>query len=57
MHWKDFSENIIRIFCFSIEKEWCEGTHLFAVKESVQESLGLGPFELDLNLQDYVITF
>ena len=39
-------KNMIRSYCFDTEKDWDEGIHLllFAVRESVQESLG--PFEL-----------
>ena len=42
------SKNMIRSYCFDTEKDWDEGIHLllFAVRESVQESLGLSPFEL-----------
>ena len=38
----------IRSYCFDTEKDWDEGIHLllFAVRESVQESLGFSPFEL-----------
>ena len=41
-------KNMIRSYCFDTEKVWDEGIHLllFAVRESVQESLGLSPFEL-----------
>ena len=41
-------KNMIRSCCFDTEKDLDEGIHLllFAVKESVQESLGLSPFEL-----------
>ena len=40
--------NMIRSYCFDTEKDWDEGIHLllFAVRESVQESLGFSPFEL-----------
>ena len=39
---------MIRSYCFDTEKDWDEGTNLslFAVRESVQESLGFSPFEL-----------
>ena len=39
---------MIRSYCFDTEKDWYEGIHLllFAVRESVQESLGFSPFEL-----------
>ena len=39
---------MIRSYCFVTEKDWDEGIHLllFAVRESVQESLGFIPFEL-----------
>ena len=39
---------MIRSYCFDTEKDWDEGIHLllFAVRESVQESLGFSPFEL-----------
>ena len=39
---------MIRSYCFDTEKNWDEGIHLllFAVRESVQESLGFSPFEL-----------
>ena len=41
-------KNMIRLYCFDTEKDWVEGIHLllFAVRESVQESLGFSPFEL-----------
>ena len=41
-------KNIIRSYCFDTEKDWDEGIHLllFAVRESVQESLRFSPFEL-----------
>ena len=41
-------KNMIRLYCFDTEKDWDEGIHLllFAVRESVQESLGFSPFEL-----------
>ena len=39
---------MIRSYCFDTEKDWDEGIHLllFAVRESVQESLGFSSFEL-----------
>ena len=39
---------MIRTYCFDTEKNWDEGIPLllFAVRESVQESLGFSPFEL-----------
>ena len=42
------SKNMIRSYCFDTEKDWDEGIHLllFAVRESVKESLGFSPFEL-----------
>ena len=41
-------KNMIRSYCFDTEKDWDAGIHLllFAVRESVQESLGFSPFEL-----------
>ena len=41
-------KNMIRSHCFDTEKDWDEGIHLllFAVGESVQESLGFSLFEL-----------
>ena len=41
-------KNMMRIYCLKEEKEWDEGVHLllFAVRESVQGSLGFSPFEL-----------
>ena len=41
-------KNMIRSYCFDTEKDWDEGIHLllFAVRESVQESLGFSPFKL-----------
>ena len=41
-------KNMIRSYCFDTEKDWDEVVHLllFAVRESVQESLGFSPFEL-----------
>ena len=39
---------MIRTYCLDNEKDWDEGINLllFAVRESVQESLGFSPFEL-----------
>ena len=39
---------MIRSYCFDTETDWDEGIHLllFAVRKSVQESLGFSPFEL-----------
>ena len=39
-------KNMIRSYCFDTEKDWDGGIHLllFAVRESVQESLGFSPF-------------
>ena len=41
-------KNMIRSYCFDTEKDWDEGIHLllFAVRESVQDTLGFSPFEL-----------
>eukprot|EP00066_Takifugu_rubripes_P025346 XP_011614612.1 PREDICTED: uncharacterized protein LOC105418111 [Takifugu rubripes] len=41
-------KTMIRAYCFENEKDWDEGVHLllFAARESVQESLGISPFEL-----------
>ena len=41
-------KNMMRTYCLENEKDWDEGLHmlLFAVRESVQESLGFSPFEL-----------
>ena len=41
-------KNMITSYCFGTEKDWDEGIILllFAVRESVQESLGFSPFEL-----------
>ena len=41
-------KNMIRSYCFDTNRDWDEGVHLllFAVRESVQESLGYSPFEL-----------
>ena len=41
-------KNMVKSYCFDTEKDWDEGIHLllFAVRESVQESLGFSPFEL-----------
>ena len=41
-------KNMLRTYCFECEKEWDEGVPLllFAVRETVQESLGFSPFEL-----------
>ena len=40
--------NMIRSYCFDTERDWDEDIHLllFAVRESVQESLGFSPFKL-----------
>ena len=39
---------MIRTYCLDNEKDWDEGISLllFAVRDSVQESLGFSPFEL-----------
>ena len=39
---------MIRPYCFDTEKDWDEGINLllFAVRETVQESLGFSPFEV-----------
>ena len=41
-------KNMIISFCFDTEKDWDEGIHLllFAVRGSLQESIGFSPFEL-----------
>ncbi|XP_041461220.1 uncharacterized protein LOC121412474 [Lytechinus variegatus] len=41
-------KNMMRTYCFQCEKEWDEGLPLllFAVRESVQDSLGFSPFDL-----------
>ena len=41
-------KNMIRSYCFDTYRDWDEGVHLllFAVRESVQASLGYSPFEL-----------
>ena len=41
-------KNMVRTYCFDPGKDWDEGIHLllFAIRESVQESLGFSPFEL-----------
>ena len=41
-------KNMIRSYCFDTEKDWDEGIHLllFALRESVQESLGFSLFDL-----------
>ena len=41
-------KNMIRPYCFDTNRDWDEGVHLllFAVRESVQGSLGFSPFEL-----------
>ena len=41
-------KNMIRSYCLDTEKDWDEGKHLslFAVRKSVQVSLGFSPFEL-----------
>ena len=41
-------KNMMRSYCFDTEKDWDDGIHLllFAVRESVHESLGFSPFEL-----------
>ena len=41
-------KNMIRSYCFDTNRDWDERVHLllFAVRESVQESLGFSPLEL-----------
>ena len=46
--WHQTLKNMMRIYCFEREEDRDEGSHLrlSAVAESVQQSLGLSPFEL-----------
>ena len=46
--WYQTLKTMMRIYCFETEKDWVEGINLLllAAQESVQESLGFGPFEL-----------
>ena len=46
---------MIRTYCVDTEKDWDEGFSLllFAVKESVQESLGFSPFDLVFGQSDH----
>ena len=39
---------MMRTYCLEFDKNWDEGVHLllFAVRESIQDSLGFSPFEL-----------
>ena len=41
-------KTMIKMYCIEKSKDWDEGVHLllFAIRESVQESLGFSPFEL-----------
>ena len=41
-------KTMIKMYCIENSKDWDEGVHLllFAIRESVQESLGFSPFEL-----------
>ena len=41
-------KTMTRRYCFDYDKNWDEGVHLlmFAVRESIQDSLGFSPFEL-----------
>ena len=41
-------KTMIKMYCIENSRDWGEGIHLllFAVRESVQESLGFSPFEL-----------
>ena len=41
-------KTMMRRYCFDCDKNWDEGVHLlmFAVRESIQDSLGFSPFEL-----------
>ena len=43
-------KNMLKTYCHQTGKDWDEGVHLllFAVRDSVQESLGFSPFELVL---------
>ena len=47
-HFHQTLKNMIRSYCFDTNRDWDEGIHLllFAVRESVQESLGFSPFDL-----------
>ena len=41
-------KTMMKAYCIENQKDWDEGIHflLFAVRESVQESIGFSPFEL-----------
>ena len=41
-------KNMLKTYCHETGKDWDEGVHLllFAVRDSLQESLGFSPFEL-----------
>ena len=41
-------KNMLKVFCHDSEKDWDEGVHflLFAIRDSVQESIGFSPYEL-----------
>ena len=41
-------KSMIRAYCYEQEKNWDEGVHLllFAIRETVQESLSFSPYEL-----------
>ena len=41
-------ENMLKTYCYQTGKDWVDGVHLllFAVRDSVQESLGFSLFEL-----------
>ena len=41
-------KTMLRIYCYEQVKDWYEGISLllFAIRESVQESLGFSPFKL-----------
>ena len=47
-HFHQTLKNMIRSYCFDTNRDWDEGIHLllFAVWESMQESLGFSPFDL-----------
>ena len=43
-------KNMVRAYCFEYQNEWNQGSHLllFAVQETLQDSLEFSPFELIL---------
>ena len=55
--WHQTLKNMMRIYCFQMERDWDEGIHLllFAARQSVQESLGFSPSDVVFGHTSYLV--